>query len=71
MQSNNINNPMLNPDRSFQKKKITTDVASINVVMSDHANNERALNKWLQQEKRRILEKQEWYQGLTDQQKVI
>jgi len=39
--------------------------------MSDHANNEKSLNHWLQDEKRRILQKEEWYQKLTDQQKVI
>ena len=42
----------------------------IDAVMSDHANNERSFNCWLQNKKKSGFESKNWYQQLCDEDKV-
>lgn len=54
---------------NYSKQK--TGVTSFNVVLSDHANNARALNKWLQRQKKEKLESEDWFLELSNDQQVL
>jgi len=43
---------------------------ALDAVISDHANNERSFNHWLQDQKKEMCESQDWFQKLTDEEKV-